>query len=78
MTAKKQWAKWTTFAYDDSFIASALVGSFMPNSYGLYDMLGNAWEWCEDIYNSEAYTRLPKDNPTYGGSGEFRVMRGGA
>lgn len=77
MTAKKQWAKWTAFACDDGYAVSAPVGKFMPNGYGLYDMLGNAWEWCEDIYNSEAYTKLPKDNPIFGGSGEYRVMRGG-
>jgi len=77
MTAKKQWAKWTTFTCDDGYAVSAPVGKFMPNGYGLYDMLGNAWEWCEDIYNSEAYAKLPKDNPIFGGSGEYRVMRGG-
>lgn len=77
MTAKKHWANWTSFACDDGYAVSAPVGSLLPNSYGLYDMLGNAWEWCEDIYNSEAYTKLPKDNPVYGGSGEYRVMRGG-
>jgi formylglycine-generating enzyme len=77
MTAKKQWAKWTTFTCDDGYAVAAPVGKFMPNGYGLHDMLGNAWEWCEDIYNSEAYTKLPKDNPIFGGSGEYRVMRGG-
>ncbi len=77
ITAKKVWAKWTTFACDDGFAVSAPVGSFIPNNFGLYDVLGNAWEWCEDVYNSEAYTKLPKDNPVYGGSGEYRVMRGG-
>lgn len=77
LTAKKQWPKWTTFICDDGYAVSAPVGSFMANTYGLNDMLGNVWEWCEDVYNSEAYTKLPKDNPVYRGSGEYRVMRGG-
>ncbi len=77
ITAKKQWAQWTTIPCDDGYAVSAPVGSFKPNSYGLNDMLGNAWEWCEDIYNSEAYTKLPKNNPVFNGSGEYRVMRGG-
>jgi len=77
LTAKKHWAQWTTFPCDDGFAVSAPVGSFLPNNFGPHDMLGNVWEWCEDIYNSEAYSKLPKNNPVYGGVGEYRVMRGG-
>lgn len=77
LTAKERREKWTAFSCNDGYAVSAPVGSFKPNGNGLFDMLGNVWEWCEDVYNSEAYHKLPKDNPLYGGSGEYRVMRGG-
>ncbi|HMK55608.1 MAG TPA: formylglycine-generating enzyme family protein [Dissulfurispiraceae bacterium] len=77
LTAKKHWPRWTTFACNDKHAVSAPVGSYKPNSLGIYDMLGNVWEWTEDIYNSEAYLKLPKNNPVYEGAGEYRVMRGG-
>lgn len=77
LMAKKRWPRWTVHVCDDGYAVSAPVGTFKPNNYGIYDMLGNVWEWCEDVYNSGAYSRLPKNNPVYEGSGEYRVMRGG-
>ncbi|MBF0505702.1 MAG: formylglycine-generating enzyme family protein [Nitrospirae bacterium] len=77
MSAKKRWKTWPAFYCDDKFLVSAPVGSFQPNQFGLYDMLGNVWQWCEDVYSSSAYTRLPKNNPVFEGSGEYHVERGG-
>ena len=44
--------KWATIAgYRDDYARTAPVGSFNPNQYGLYDLSGNLWEWCEDSYD---------------------------
>jgi len=40
----------------DGFITAAPVKSFPPNGYGLYDMAGNVWEWCQDKYHYQAYS----------------------
>jgi sulfatase modifying factor 1 len=52
------------------------VGRKAPNQLGLYDMSGNIWEWCQDVFTRDI-GRIPPDGTPFAGPGEERVLRGG-
>ena len=55
------------------------VGGKHPNGFGLYDMYGNVWEWCQDWYH-DSYNGAPTDGSAWisGGEQKYRVLRGGS
>ena len=54
------------------------VGQKQPNAWGLFDMHGNVWQWCNDFYGENYYSESPKENPRGPTTGKMRVLRGGA
>lgn len=63
---------------EDGFAYLAPVGSFQSNGYGLNDMGGNAWEWVNDRFDPEFYSKSPEKNPVGPSSGDEGLSRGGS
>lgn len=67
-----------TNSCDDGFYGTAPVDAFAPNGYGLYNMTGNAWEWCSDWFDTTHDLDKGRDDPTGPEFGTHRVIRGGS
>ncbi len=77
----------TVYPWGDTFNAAKAnnngqgttpVVSYAPNGYGLYDMIGNVWEWCRDWYDEGWYGKMPTRDPVNETQTTTRVLRGGS
>ncbi len=75
---KKVFPNSTCIRGDDGFVYTAPVGSFEPNAWHLYDMIGNVCEWCDDWFDPKFYQSSPREDPHNTAPASFRVIRGGS
>jgi formylglycine-generating enzyme required for sulfatase activity len=65
-------------ACKDGFTGTAPVDSFTPNSIGLFNMVGNAWEWCADAFRVRSLARNARLRNEAAQANSERVLKGGS
>lgn len=73
----KNYSDWGYLSRSDGYVFTSPAGSFRANAFGLYDMIGNVWEWCGDYYSPNYYAVSPTSDPVGPDQGSTRILRGG-
>ena len=76
--AEEKFSNFDCIKGDDGFVYTAPVGLFEPNPWGLHDMIGNVWEWCDDWFDENFYALSPAADPPGVSMASSRVFRGGS
>ena len=63
---------------DDGYSGPCPVTAYLPNGFGIYNMVGNVWEWCSDFFDSRCGPWATRVNPSGPSSGTTRVIKGGS
>ncbi|MDP8241288.1 MAG: SUMF1/EgtB/PvdO family nonheme iron enzyme [Candidatus Hatepunaea meridiana] len=70
--------RWAIYGYYSGVGSHTEVGCRLPNAWGIHDMIGNVWEWCEDKYHRN-YNNAPDDGSVWSsGRTSMRMLRGGS
>jgi formylglycine-generating enzyme required for sulfatase activity len=75
---REQFVSRDVWAESEVYHSTTPVGSYPPNWWGLYDMLGNVSQWCQDWYDGRYYNTSPVDDPPGPATGTWHVARGGS
>ena len=62
----------------DGWVSTAPANAYKPNGFGLYNVSGNVWEWCNDWFSPTHHITADPNNPIGPGHGQRRVLRGGS